>query len=63
MRASIYAPTLTYGRELWVVAERTRMQIIMAEMSFHRRVAGLNRRAKVLRHLEGANKEPVDAEK
>ncbi|KAI3373259.1 hypothetical protein L3Q82_006385 [Scortum barcoo] len=38
---SIYAPTLTYGHELWVVmTERTRSRIQAAEMSFLRRVAG-----------------------
>lgn len=33
---------------------------MVAEMRFHRRVAGLNRRAKGFRRLEGANKEPVE---
>ncbi|KAI3377375.1 hypothetical protein L3Q82_008564 [Scortum barcoo] len=37
---SIYAPTLTYGHELWVMTERTRSRIQAAEMSFLRRVAG-----------------------
>ena len=31
---SIYVPTLTYGHELWVVAERIRSEIQAAEMSF-----------------------------
>ncbi|KAK3517140.1 hypothetical protein QTP86_003932 [Hemibagrus guttatus] len=38
---SIYAPTLTYGHELWVMTERVRSWIQAAEMSFLRRVAGL----------------------
>ncbi|KAK3542066.1 hypothetical protein QTP86_011367 [Hemibagrus guttatus] len=37
---SIYAPTLTYGHELWVITERVRSRIQAAEMSFLRRVAG-----------------------
>ncbi len=37
---SIYMPTLTYGHELWVMTERTRSLIQVAEMSFLRRVAG-----------------------
>ncbi|KAK7913154.1 hypothetical protein WMY93_013365 [Mugilogobius chulae] len=37
---SIYVPTLTYGHELWVMAERTRSRIQAVEMSFLRRVAG-----------------------
>ncbi|KAK3536643.1 hypothetical protein QTP86_015444, partial [Hemibagrus guttatus] len=37
---SIYAPTLTYGHELWVMTERVRSRIQAAEMSFLRRVAG-----------------------
>ncbi|KAI3373393.1 hypothetical protein L3Q82_021941 [Scortum barcoo] len=31
---SIYVPTLTYGHELWVMTERTRLRIQAAEMSF-----------------------------
>ncbi|KAI3371631.1 hypothetical protein L3Q82_024197, partial [Scortum barcoo] len=38
---SVYVPTLTYGHELWVMTERTRSWIQVAEMSFLRRVAGL----------------------
>ncbi|KAI3362936.1 hypothetical protein L3Q82_011616, partial [Scortum barcoo] len=38
---NLYAPTLTYGHELWVMTERTRSRIQAAEMSFLRRVAGL----------------------
>ena len=33
--------TLIHGHELWVVAERTRLWVHEAEMSFLRRVAGL----------------------
>ena len=31
---SIYVPTLTDGHELWVMTERTRSRIQVAEMSF-----------------------------
>ncbi|XP_070404401.1 uncharacterized protein [Nothobranchius furzeri] len=41
---SIYIPTLTYGHELWVVTERTRLRIQEAEISFLCRVAGLSLR-------------------
>nr|XP_049578940.1 vacuolar protein sorting-associated protein 4A isoform X1 [Syngnathus scovelli]XP_049578941.1 vacuolar protein sorting-associated protein 4A isoform X1 [Syngnathus scovelli]XP_049578942.1 vacuolar protein sorting-associated protein 4A isoform X1 [Syngnathus scovelli]XP_049578943.1 vacuolar protein sorting-associated protein 4A isoform X1 [Syngnathus scovelli]XP_049578944.1 vacuolar protein sorting-associated protein 4A isoform X1 [Syngnathus scovelli]XP_049578945.1 vacuolar protein sorting- len=44
---SIYAPTLTYGHELWVVTERTRSRIQAAEMSFLRRMSGLSLRDRV----------------
>ena len=44
---SIFAPTLTYGHELWVVTERTRSRVQAAEMSFLRRVAGLSLRDRV----------------
>ena len=44
---SIYAPTLTYGHELWVMTERTRSRIQAAEMSFLRRVAGRSLRDRV----------------
>ncbi|KAK3507766.1 hypothetical protein QTP70_000218 [Hemibagrus guttatus] len=37
---SSYAPTLTYGHELWVMTKRVRSRIQAAEMSFFRRVAG-----------------------
>ncbi|KAK3534172.1 hypothetical protein QTP86_002515 [Hemibagrus guttatus] len=43
---SIYVPTLTYGHELWVMTERTRSRIQVAEMSFLHRVAGLSLRDK-----------------
>ncbi len=42
-----YVPTLTYGHELWVVTERTRLQVQAAEMSFLCRVAGLSLRDRV----------------
>ncbi|XP_075957732.1 E3 ubiquitin-protein ligase CBL-B-B isoform X1 [Anarhichas minor] len=44
---SVYVPTLTYGHELWVVTERTRSRLQVAEMSFLRRVAGLSLRDRV----------------
>ena len=53
---SISVPTLTFGHELWVVTERTRLRIQVAEMSFLRRVAGLSLkdRGEELRHPGGA---------
>uniref|UniRef100_A0A8C6Q2D3 Reverse transcriptase domain-containing protein n=1 Tax=Nothobranchius furzeri TaxID=105023 RepID=A0A8C6Q2D3_NOTFU len=44
---SIYVPILTYGHELWVMTERTRLRIQAAEMSFLRRVAGLSLKDRV----------------
>ena len=45
---SIYVPTLTDGHELWVMSERTRSRIQVAEMSFLlRRVSGLSLRDRV----------------
>ncbi|KAK3551381.1 hypothetical protein QTP70_016644 [Hemibagrus guttatus] len=44
---SIYAPTLTYGHELWVMTERVRSPIQAAEMSFLHRVAGRSLRDRV----------------
>ena len=41
----IFVPPLTYGHEIWVVTERMRSQIQMAEMGFLWRVAGLSLRA------------------
>lgn len=38
---SIYNPALTYGHELWVVAEIMRSKIQAAGMSILRKVAGL----------------------
>jgi len=44
---SIYVHILTYGHELWVVTERTRLRIQAAEMGFLRRVSGLSLRDRV----------------
>ncbi|KAK3549306.1 hypothetical protein QTP70_034533, partial [Hemibagrus guttatus] len=44
---SIYVPTLTYGHELWVMTERVRSRIQVAEMSFLRRVVGCSLRDRV----------------
>nr|XP_054604946.1 uncharacterized protein LOC129166520 [Nothobranchius furzeri] len=44
---SIYVPILTYGHELRVMTERTRLRIQAAEMSFLCRVAGLSLRDRV----------------
>ncbi|TWW78261.1 hypothetical protein D4764_11G0003820 [Takifugu flavidus] len=44
---SIFVPTLTNGHELWVMTERTRSRVQVAEMSFLRRVAGLSLRDRV----------------
>ncbi|KAK3524537.1 hypothetical protein QTP70_029847, partial [Hemibagrus guttatus] len=44
---SIYVPTLTYGHELWVMTERVRSRIQVAEMSFLHRVAGRSLRDRV----------------
>ena len=44
---SIFVPALTYGHELWVVTERTRLRVQAAEISFLRRVAGLSLRDRV----------------
>lgn len=40
---SVFVPTLIYGHEVWVMTERIRLQIQMAEMGF-RRVAGVSLR-------------------
>ncbi|MDF4350667.1 hypothetical protein P3435_23365 [Vibrio parahaemolyticus] len=58
---SIYVPTLTYGHELWVVTERTRLRVQAAEVSFLRRVAGLSLRDRVrsLDIREGLGVEPL----
>lgn len=34
MMRSIYVPTLTYGRELWIVTERKRLSIEAPEIGF-----------------------------
>ncbi|XP_061769787.1 uncharacterized protein LOC133560831 [Nerophis ophidion] len=44
---SIYVPILTYGHELWVMTERTRSQVQVAEMSFLHRVSELSLRDRV----------------
>uniref|UniRef100_A0A3Q2W121 Transposase Tc1-like domain-containing protein n=1 Tax=Haplochromis burtoni TaxID=8153 RepID=A0A3Q2W121_HAPBU len=44
---SIYASTLTYGHELWVVTERTTSRLQAAEMGFLPRMAGLSLRDRV----------------
>ncbi|KAK3566589.1 hypothetical protein QTP86_001091 [Hemibagrus guttatus] len=44
---SIYAPTLTYGHELWVMTERVRSRIQAVKMSFLCRVAGRSLRDRV----------------
>ncbi|KAK3510626.1 hypothetical protein QTP70_011883 [Hemibagrus guttatus] len=44
---SIYVPTLTYDHELWVMTERVRSRIQVAEISFLRRVAGHSLRDRV----------------
>ncbi|TWW62298.1 hypothetical protein D4764_04G0009450 [Takifugu flavidus] len=44
---SIYVRVLTYGHQHWVMTKRTRSRIQAAEMSFLRRVAGLNLRDRV----------------
>ena len=57
----IYVPTLTYGHELWVVTERTRLRIQAAEMGFLRRVSGLSLRDEVRSSViqEGLGVEPL----
>ncbi|KAK3538497.1 hypothetical protein QTP86_006191 [Hemibagrus guttatus] len=44
---SIYAPTLTYDHELWVMTERVRSRLQAAKTSFLRRVAGRSLRDRV----------------
>ena len=58
---SIYVPTLTYGRELWVVTKRTRSRIQEAEIGFLRRVSGLSLRDRVRSSVirEGLGVEPL----
>lgn len=43
----LYVPTFTYGHELWVVIERTRLRIEAAKMSYLRKVSGLSLRNRV----------------
>lgn len=47
LRESIYTPTLIYGRELWVVTERAKLQIQEAEISFLRSIDGLSSKDRV----------------
>ena len=58
---SIYVPTLTYGHELCVVTERTRLRIQAAKMGFLRRVSGLSLRDRVRSSVisEGLGVEPL----
>ncbi|TWW69272.1 hypothetical protein D4764_18G0000780 [Takifugu flavidus] len=58
---SIYVPVLTYGRQRWVMTERTRSRIQAAEMSFLRRVAGPSLRDRVRSSdiREGLGVEPL----
>ncbi|KAL3968400.1 triosephosphate isomerase (TIM) [Sarotherodon galilaeus] len=44
---SIYDTALTYGHELWVLTEKTRLRMQAAEMGFLQRVAGLSLKDKV----------------
>jgi len=57
----IYVPNLTYGHELWVVTERTRSRIQVAEMGFLRRESGLHLRDRVRSSVirEGLGVEPL----
>ena len=57
---AISVPTLTYGREGWVMTERTRSLIQADEMGFLRRVAGVSLRDKVRSSVirEGLGVEP-----
>ncbi|TWW76641.1 hypothetical protein D4764_12G0000310 [Takifugu flavidus] len=58
---SIYVPVLTYGRQRWVMTERTRSRTQAAEMSFLPRVAGLSLRDRVRSSdiREGLGVEPL----
>ena len=45
---AIFVPTfILHGHEVWIMIERTRLQIQAAEMSFLRRVAGTSLRDRV----------------
>lgn len=48
---SVYILTLTHGMELWVMTERTRNQIQVADVSFLHRVAGHSLRDRVRNSL------------
>ena len=58
---SIYVPALTYGHELWVVSERTRLRIQADENIFFRRVSELSLRDRVRSSVirEGLRVEPL----
>ncbi|KAK3546694.1 hypothetical protein QTP70_031760, partial [Hemibagrus guttatus] len=56
---SIYVPTLSYSRELWVMTERARSWIQAAEMSFLRKVAGRSLRDRV---RSSATREELEVE-
>lgn len=44
---SIFVRTVTYGHENWIMTQRTRLQVQVAEMSFPRKVAGFSLRDRV----------------
>ena len=56
---SVYVPTLTYGHELWVVTERIRSRIQVAEISFLRRVGGCSLRVRSFVTREELEVEPL----
>lgn len=59
---SIFVPTLTFGHELWVETERTRLRQGTkqeAEMGFHREMAGLRDRVRNLVTREKLGVEPL----
>ena len=47
---SVFVPTLTYGRECWVMTERVRSRVQAAEIGFLRKVRGLSLLDRVKRH-------------
>lgn len=49
---SVHVLTLTYGRELWVVTERTRSWVQAAEIRFLWRVAGLGLSSEIWREAQ-----------
>ena len=53
------AITLTYGHELWVVTERIRSRIQVAEISFLRRVGGCSLRVRSFVTREELEVEPL----
>ena len=58
---SVFVPTLTYGHERWVMTERMRLRVQVAEMGFLRRVAGVSLRDGVISSTirEGLGVEPL----